>query len=198
MTGIDRSVVRRYRLGEEPSWVDEYAQYSIDERLELYRQFRARTIEDDMKLGADLRQFVEMLDKREVRYLVIGGVAVNAHGYVRLTVDTDFWIAIDPDNARRVREACDEFGFPGFSDADFLVPGAIVQMGRPPNRIDLLNTIAGVEFEACYARRVYGTLDGMRLPLIAVEDLLANKRAVGRYKDLADVEEFEKSEKYRR
>ena len=195
---IDRSASRICMLGEEPSWVDEYAHNSIDERLELYRQFRARTIEDDVKFGEDLREFVRLLEKFQVRYLVIGGVAVNAHGYVRLTVDIDFWIALDAGNAARIRAACDEFGFPGFADSDFLEPGAIIQMARPPRRIDILNRIGGVEFEACHARRVYGTLDGVTLPLISVDDLLANKRAAGRYKDLADVEEFEKSERYRK
>ena len=198
MSPIDRAAFRVCMLGEEPSWIDEYERYSIDERLELYSQFRARVVEDEMKLRSDLRDFVALLESLEVRYLVIGGVAVNAHGYVRMTVDTDFWVALDADTARKVREACDRFGFPGFTEADFMRPGSIVQMGRPPHRIDILNRIAGVEFDACYERRVYGTLDGLRLPFISVEDLLANKRAMGRRKDLLDVDEFEQSEKYRK
>ena len=151
-----------------------------------------------MKLTRDLKEFFELLASHEVRYLVVGGGAVNAHGYVRMTEDFDFWIATDPGNAERVARLIESFGFGelALSAQDFMVPGQIIMLGRPPNRIDLLTSITGVDFEDAYARRSEGVMDGVRMPLISVEDLLINKRATGRLKDMADVEEFERSEKY--
>lgn len=196
--GIDRSVVRRYKLGEEPSMVDEYMQFSIDERLEQFLEFRARAIGETMFLHKDLKDFIAMLVAREVRFLVVGGVAVNAHGFVRMTSDFDFWVATDAVNAAKIADALAEFGFPEFDQDCFRRPGEIVQFGRPPHRVDILTSITAVDFETCYDRRVMATLDGISLPFIALEDLMINKRAVGRPKDLADVHEFDTSEKYRR
>ena len=190
--------VRVFKLGEEPSMVDDYARFSIDERLELFHQFRVRMIGDDVRLNTDWKDFITLLEKHRVEYLVVGGAAVNAHGFVRLTEDLDFWLARNAANAGRVLAATLEFGWsdPALSIAALLEPGQVFMLGRKPNRIDLLTSISGVEFEACYPRRVPGLLDGVAIPLIALEDLLANKRASGRLRDLGDVEEFEKSEKY--
>jgi hypothetical protein len=198
MSGIDRSVVRRYKLGEEPSMVDEYARFSVNERLEQFLEFRARVIGETMLLHKDLKDFIAMLLQREVRFLVVGGVAVNAHGFVRMTADFDFWVATDSINAAKVTDALREFGLGEFGADVFTREGEIVQFGRPPHRIDILTSITAVEFEAAYARRVMADMEGMRLPFIALDDLMRNKRAVGRPKDLADVHEFEASEKYRR
>ena len=198
MSSAERTV-RVFNLGEEPSMVDEYARFSIDERLELFRQFRAR-IGDDVRLNTDWKDFISLLQRHEVEFLVIGGAAVNAHGFVRMTEDLDFWLARTRANAQRVMHAVVEFGWsdPALTVDALLEPGKVFMLGRKPNRIDLLTSISGVEFDDCYPRRVPGVLDGVQIPLIGLDDLLANKRATGRLRDLGDVEEFAKSEKYRK
>ena len=146
-----------------------------------------------MDLISDLKEFVRLLDAHEVRYLVVGGAAVNVLGFVRMTEDFDFWLERTEENAGRTLAALAEFGFGGeFSKEDLLDPKAVLMLGRPPNRIDLLTWISGREFDDCYQRRTYEVLDELRVPMIALEDLIINKKATGRTKDLADVEEFER------
>jgi predicted nucleotidyltransferase len=151
-----------------------------------------------MELIPDLKEFIRLLDAHDVRYLVVGGAAVNALGYVRSTEDIDFWLQRSEENATRTLSALHDFGFDEFTRDDLLDPKAVLMLGRPPNRIDLLIGISGREFDDCYPRRLYGNLGGVRIPLIALEDLLINKRASGRAKDLADIEEFEKSKQLRK
>jgi predicted nucleotidyltransferase len=199
MSAVDRTI-RVFKLGEEPSMVDEYERFSIDERLELFQQFRVRMIGDDVRLNTDWRDFIALLQQHGVEFLIVGGGAVNAHGFVRMTEDLDFWLSRTAENAERVMRAVREFGWDdsAISAHDLMQPGQVFMLGRKPNRIDLLTTISGVEFEQAYPRRVVGMLDGVQVPLIGLDDLLANKRATGRLRDLGDVEEFEKSRKYRK
>lgn len=146
-----------------------------------------------MDLISDLKEFVRLLDAHEVKYMVVGGAAVNVLGFVRMTEDLDFWLERSEENADRVLAAIAEFGFEGeFGKDDLLDPKAVLMLGRPPNRIDLLTWISGREFADCYERRTYEDLDGLIVPMISLDDLIANKKASGRHKDLADVEEFEK------
>jgi hypothetical protein len=149
-----------------------------------------------MKLIEDLKEFARLIVAHEVRFLVVGGAAVNTLGYLRMTEVFDFWIDRSPENADRLVTALDAFGFGGeFDRKDLLEPGMVLMMGRPPNRIDLLTSITGREFDDCWERRTHETFDGILLPMIALEDLLINKLASGRPKDLADVAEFEKRKK---
>jgi predicted nucleotidyltransferase len=146
-----------------------------------------------MELIEDLKEFVRLLDAHEVKYLVVGGAAVNTLAYIRMTEDLDFWLQRSEDNAERTLSALEAFGFAGeFSKQDLLDPKAVLMLGRPPNRIDLLTWISGCDFDDCYARRTYESLDGVVVPMISLQDLLVNKKASGRHKDLADVEEIEK------
>jgi len=148
-----------------------------------------------MELIPDLKEFIRLFDAHEVEYLIVGGAAVNALGFVRMTEDLDFWLKRDEPNAVKTLAALAEFGFDEFSKDDLLDPKAVLMLGRPPHRIDLLTWISGRDFDDCYPRRTYGRLGGVRVPLISVEDLLINKRASGRPKDLADVDEFERRSK---
>lgn len=149
-----------------------------------------------MDLIDDLREFVRLLDAHEVRYMVVGGAAVNTLGFVRMTEDLDFWVERSEGNALRILGALKAFGFEGeFALQDLMEPGNVLMLGRAPNRIDLLTSISGREFEDCWPRRTVETLDGLRVPMISLDDLIINKRASGRAKDLADVEEFEKRKK---
>ena len=145
-----------------------------------------------MELIRDLKEFIALLDAHDVRYLVVGGAAINALGFVRTTEDIDFWLQRNEQNADKVLAALREFGFDEFTRDDLLDPKAVLMLGRPPYRIDLLTGISAREFDDCYPRRVYGHLGGVRIPLIGLEDLLINKRASGRPKDLADIEEFDR------
>jgi len=143
-----------------------------------------------IKLPRDFSEFLRLLNDREVRYLVIGGYAVGYHGYPRATNDLDVWIAIAPDNAARVVEALEDFGF-GSAELTtdlFLKEDSIIRMGLPPMRIEILTTISGVSFETCYQDRVEGVFGGTEVTLISLDDLKRNKRASGRYKDLDDLE----------
>lgn len=98
-----------------------------------------------MELTPDLREFFGLLVKNEVRFLVVGGAAVIAHGYVRSTEDFDFWVARDRDNALKLVKIVGEFGFASVvvTPEDFMEPGQVIMLGRPPNRIDLLTSISG-------------------------------------------------------
>ncbi|MEO8097804.1 MAG: DUF6036 family nucleotidyltransferase [Acidobacteriota bacterium] len=142
------------------------------------------------RIPRDFKEFLKLLAAREVRFLVIGGYAVNAFGYVRNTIDLDVWIADDDENQRRVIQAVREFAFPSANDDILKEPDAMLRMGVPPLRIEVMKSIAGVGFEECWGRRV-AMIDGdMEIPMISLEDLKRNKRAAGRPKDLLDVEEL--------
>ncbi|MFI5077343.1 MAG: DUF6036 family nucleotidyltransferase [Vicinamibacteria bacterium] len=133
---------------------------------------------------------MRLLGAQRVEYLLIGGYAVALHGYPRATVDLDIWVRVERDNAARIVAALHDFGFdsPLLAERLFLLPDQIVRFGVPPFRIELLTSIAGVDFDACRARAVLMEIDGLTVPVISLDDLKINKRAAGRHKDLADLE----------
>jgi hypothetical protein len=139
-------------------------------------------------LQSDLSEFIGLLNSLKVEYLVVGGHAVAFHGHPRFTGDIDFFIRATGENAERVLRALEAFGFGslGIAAADLTQPGRVVQLGRPPNRIDILTSISGVEFESAWASRAPADLDGHAVNFIGVDELLKNKHASGRPKDLAD------------
>ena len=146
-----------------------------------------------MILSPDFRDFIGSLNDSGVHYLVVGGYAVALHGHPRYTKDIDVWIERSEANAARIVQALEAFGFGslGLSVEDFLVEDQIIQLGYPPNRIDILTTLPGVEFDVCYASRVEVTADELTVPFIALDDLRKTKRASGRLQDLADLENLE-------
>ena len=143
-----------------------------------------------MTLTPDFREFIALLNAHEVRCLVVGGYAVGLHGHPRYTKDIDIWIERTPSNAEHLMEALAEFGFEdiGLTKDDFLTPDQVVQLGRPPNRIDLLTSLSGVSFADCYENRVVEAIEGTEVRYISLADLKTNKRALGRHQDLADLE----------
>jgi predicted nucleotidyltransferase len=147
-----------------------------------------------LRLPDDFKEFLRLLDSHRVEYLLIGGYAVGHYGYLRATADMDVWVAISPDNARRVVAALEAYGFGPSSVAPelFLVPGNIVRLGVPPLRLEILTTISGVSFGDCYGRRVHDICDGIQVSLIGLGDLKVNKAASGRAKDLDDLEQLER------
>ncbi len=139
-------------------------------------------------LTRDFREFIECCVARDVRFLVVSGYALAAHGYPRATKDLDVWLWPDPDNADRVLEALDDFGFGSLhlTRDDFLEDEAVIQLGYPPLRIDLLTSISGVAFTDCWQRRIVVDVGGIEADFIALDDLIANKLASGRPQDLLD------------
>ena len=122
---------------------------------------------------------------------------VAFHGHPRYTKDLDIWIWVDEKNAKNIVKALEQFGFSSLelTAADFLEPNMVVQLGNPPNRIDLIMTLAGVEFGSCYDTRVEEEVEGVILPFIDIESLKKNKYASGRHQDLADLDEIRRAQK---
>jgi hypothetical protein len=125
--------------------------------------------------------------------LVIGGYAVALHGYPRYTKDMDVWVEMSSENAARMVKALDQFGFGslGLQVADFLTSDQVIQLGYLPNRIDIITTPPGVNFEDCYASRVEVEIDEVTVNFIDLENLKKSKQASGRLQDLADLENLE-------
>jgi predicted nucleotidyltransferase len=141
-------------------------------------------------LPPDFKEFLQLLNSHQVEYLLIGGYAVGYYGYPRATVDMDVWIATHPQNAEKLVAVLRAFGFavPELSADLFLQENKVVRMGVPPVRIEILTTISGVDFEACYAERKVDVVDGVEVHFLGLEHLKVNKKASGRHKDLSDLE----------
>lgn len=142
-----------------------------------------------MKLSEDFRDLLMELGKAEVDYLLIGGYAVALHCKPRYTKDIDIWIRSSDDNYQRLIQALEAFGAPRQVGADVMTGPAdeIVWFGNPPNRVDILKHIPGVEFAPAFESRVIFELqDGVKASVISLADLLAAKRAAGRPQDLLD------------
>ncbi|HRY44297.1 MAG TPA: hypothetical protein P5164_10150 [Thermoanaerobaculia bacterium] len=139
------------------------------------------------------RDFVEMLsalDAAGAEYLVVGAHALAAHGVPRATGDLDIWVRATPENAARVLAALRDFGAPlsDLSPEDLTRPETVFQIGVVPVRVDILTSISGVEFEEAWAGRIQATVDAVTFGVLGREELIRNKRATGRPKDLLDVE----------
>jgi hypothetical protein len=144
------------------------------------------------KLQSDLREFIALLNSQKVEYLVVGGHAVAFHGHPRFTGDIDFFIRASGENATRVLAVLGDFGFGGLGIQldDLMVPNKILQLGRPPSRIDILTSISGVAFDDAWQTAVHGELDHQPVRFIGWDALLANKKASGRDKDLLDIKQL--------
>jgi Nucleotidyl transferase of unknown function (DUF2204) len=146
-----------------------------------------------VKLQKDLREFIELLNSHGVEYIVVGGGhAVTFHGHPRFPGDIDFLVRATPENAGLLMAALRAFGFTelALSVDDFTRLNSVVQLGRPPNRIDLLTSISGVSFEEAWDGRSRGELDGLAVSFLGLDALLRNKEAAGRDKDLVDVKKL--------
>ena len=144
-------------------------------------------------LSSDFVEFIECCAARSVKFLIVGGYALAAHGHPRATKDLDVWILAEPDNADLLIAALDDFGMEsiGLQSSDFLDPEIVIQLGYPPVRIDLLTSASGVEFEACWESRINIPVGSVEAGFISYDDLIANKRASGRPQDAVDVQVLE-------
>lgn len=146
-------------------------------------------------LNADFRDLLVSFGREEVEYVLVGAYALAFHGSPRATGDIDVFVRATTANGERVWRALVAFGAPlaaaGVAPRDFATPGLVYQIGLPPRRIDILTDISGVSFDEAWASRVLGDLDGLAVPFLGREALIANKRASARLKDMADVERLE-------
>ena len=141
-------------------------------------------------LHKDFKEFCQLLNQHGVKYLLIGGYAVSYYGRPRNTEDIDFWVENTEDNAEKIVAALQEFGFhsPVLKKELFMRDDGIVRMGNPPWKIELFVSIPGVIFAECYAVRNDWNISGdLHIPMISLQDLIKNKTASGRPKDMADL-----------
>lgn len=144
-------------------------------------------------LDADLHELLALLIANQVEFLVVGGHAVAFYGYPRFTEDLDLYVRPSRENAARTMAALQAFGFGnvGIAAEDFVADDRVIQLGRAPNRVDLLTRLWGVDFDEAWARRVTGTLDDLPVAMLSKADLIRNKRATARPQDLADAAALE-------
>ena len=143
-----------------------------------------------MRLSNDLREFLELLNSRGVDYVIVGAHSLAFHGRPRYTGDLDILVRATSENAAKLVGLLNQFGFAdsGFKESDFTEPEQTIQLGRAPNRIDLLTSISGVTTDDAFATKISAMLDGIPVFILGKDALIRNKRAVGRPHDLADLD----------
>lgn len=146
-------------------------------------------------MNEDFQDLLTELLDGNVRFLVVGAHAMAVHGVPRATGDMDVWVSPEPSNAGRVWAALLRFGAPveqlGVSLVDLQTPGVVVQIGQPPRRIDLLTQLSGLDFDEAWNNRKMHSFGSRETPFLGRDDLICNKRACGRPKDLADLDVLE-------
>ena len=155
------------------------------------------------RFSPDIQEFIRLLSKYTVEYVIVGGEAVIYYGYGRLTGDIDFFYPANRNNVKKLYQTLDAFwegDIPGLQNADELLePGSILQFGVSPNRIDLINQIEGVSFEEAWKGKKVETLKikGEQIPIyiIGLKQLIQNKKTMKRYKDLDDLKFLDKVKK---
>ncbi|MBU2509860.1 hypothetical protein KJ966_00905 [bacterium] len=155
---------------------------------------------EKFELSRDFEDFIRLLNHHKVRFLIVGGYSVAFHGYPRYTKDIDLLIAVDSENAQKMVQVINDFGFAslGLKEDDFLETEMIIQIGMEPNRVDILCGITGFQFNDYYEKREEFVNNDLTLPFVNKEGLTQLKMLAGRTKDLADLEElgWKKPEKH--
>ena len=149
-----------------------------------------------MLFNPDFKDMLRALSDAKIDFLLVGAYAVAAHGHPRATGDLDLWVRPDAETALKVYRVLAEFGAPlhDLTIDDLSKPGMVFQIGVEPSRIDILTAISGVEFDHAWTNRMSVEMDGMNFCVIGRADLIANKRACGRPKDIADAESLDPSD----
>jgi predicted nucleotidyltransferase len=144
-------------------------------------------------LNNDYKDILQSLSAEKAKFLLVGAYALAAHGYPRATMDIDFWVKPDADNAKVVLQALERFGAPmeNISPADLQTANMVFQIGVAPRRIDIITSVDGLTFDEAYARSKSLEIEGIAVQVLSVEDLIINKRSTGRTKDIADAEMLE-------
>lgn len=143
-----------------------------------------------MGIQPDFRDLLASFNAHKIDYIIVGAYALAFYGAPRYTGDIDIYVKPDPENAQRIMAALDEFGFGSvkLSAADFEVPDKVIQLGVPPVRVDMVTSITGVSWNDAFSGRVEGKYGDVPVHYIGREHFILNKRALGRKKDLADLE----------
>ncbi len=141
-------------------------------------------------LNEDYKEMLHALSNEKVKFLLVGAYAMAAHGYPRATMDIDIWIMPSPENADAVMRALRRFGSPlhNLTRKDLQTDGTIFQIGVAPRRIDIITTASGLQFKEVYNRSMPLKIEGIDVRIPLIDDLIRNKKASGRTKDLADAE----------
>ncbi len=147
------------------------------------------------RLSSDLREFIHLLNTKSVKYVIVGAWALAFHSRPRYTGDIDIFVAREQDNAQRLMDVLEAFGFgqSGIQRDDFLQVDHVIQLGREPNRIDILTGISGVTFDEAWQSRKQGNISDVAVYFISRDLLIKNKRAANRDKDQADIKQLEKT-----
>ena len=141
-----------------------------------------------MDLNRDYQELLQSFVSHNVRFLIVGGYALAAHGHPRYTKDLDIWVWTDPSNAERIVMSLESFGFDGLglTALDFQEPDVVVQLGREPLRVDILTFATGLDFVTAYENRIMVSIGNLEVPFVSIGDLRTNKLATGRLRDIAD------------
>lgn len=150
-----------------------------------------------MDLPNDFKELLALLNAHKVEYIVVGAFALAHHGAPRFTGDLDILVKPEEENARRLLTCLNEFGFGsvGLAVEDFTTPDSVVQLGVAPIRVDFLTSLTGVDWQQAYAGKAEGKLKGIPVYILGKEAIFKNKKALGRKKDLADIEALEQTDK---
>lgn len=145
----------------------------------------------------DFKDFIRLLQKHEVEYMIVGAYAVAIYSRPRFTQDLDFWVSSSKENAAKLIKVVNEFGDAlGLSEDDFMTEGKIIQFGVAPIRIDIITSIEGVNFLEAYKNKKTYTFDDIdNVNYISLDDLIKNKKSVGRKKDIDDIHWIKKWKK---
>lgn len=147
-----------------------------------------------MEKSKDFEELFGLLNQNNVKYLLVGGYAFAIHAEPRYTKDIDIFYKADRKNVRNLQKAINDFGFSSLNISmdDYLNPGRVIQLGMAPYRIDLMNEIDGVSYDNAWKNRIQSKYGDQTIHVICKEDLIKNKKATGRERDLLDVKEIEK------
>ena len=145
-----------------------------------------------MKVSQDFEELFGLLNKNQVKYLVVGGYAYAVHVEPRFTKDLDLFVRRERANAENIITTLKEFGFGSLNlkTRDFLEPDQIIQLGHPPLRVDILTSISGVEFEEAWQNKITGKYGNQDVYFIGKEELKKNKKASGRESDQEDLKKL--------
>lgn len=138
------------------------------------------------------KRFLRSLSVNSVKYLVVGGYAVGFHGHPRLTRDLDIWVGTDADNAEAMLGALNHYGIPYMFKETFMTPNNVVQLGEPPDRIDILTSVSGVMFQEAYTHKKMLLVNDLEVNFIDFERLIKTKTGTGRARDAGDIEDLQR------
>lgn len=184
-------VVHIYKLGEEPKSYVYWLTKSVEERisaLEILRERHNKMFKNEP--AGQLQRVCKLFNSNKVKYLVVGGYAMAAHGHPQYSDAIDFWIKPDNSNAENILQVLNQFGFQSLkiTIADLINPEKIIQLEDPPYRINLITSVESLIFNQSWGNKIVVEIDGVPMNFINLYDLRENKKAVGRKQDLADLD----------